>query len=90
VAESGEEIVQYRMTYPYSFEEKDRYIKYDVNNPAYVSFRRYRDEPQEGHDRCYPEITPQRVRLDEYDPVISKAPAQTRLDDDTREQITCR
>jgi hypothetical protein len=92
LAESGEEMVKYRMQYPYSFVEHDRYIKYDVNNPAYVSFRRVRGdfEPQEGHDRCHPEATPVRQRTDTYDPVISKAPAQPRLDEDTLEQIPCR
>jgi hypothetical protein len=68
------------MKYPYSFEEKDRYIKYDVNNPAYVSFRRYRGEPQEGHDRCHPSFTVRRERLDVYDMVISKPQAQPRTD----------
>lgn len=88
--ESRNEIVKYRVKYPYSYDEKDRYIKYDIRNPAYVSFRRYRNEPQEGHDHCHPSATIQRVRLDTYDPVISKPPAQTRLDPDTDEVIACR
>ena len=79
---SGQEMVRYRMKYPYSYNEKDRYIKYDVTNPAYVSFRRYRGEPQPGDDPCHPSIQRQRVRLDQYDVVYTKPQAQTRTDTD--------
>lgn len=77
---SGQDLVRYRMRYPYSTEEKDRYIKYDYTNPAYVSFRRYKVEPQEGHDSCHPSTKRQRVRLDEYEPTITKPQAQPRSD----------
>ena len=78
--ESRNETVRYREKYPYSYDEKDRYIKYDINNPSYVSFRRYRTEPQEGHDSCHPSNTIQRVRLDSYDMIITKPQAQPRSD----------
>jgi hypothetical protein len=87
--ESRNETVRYREKYPYSYDEKDRYIKYDINNPAYVSFRRYKTEPQEGHDHCHPSNTPVRVRLDVYDMAITKPQAQTRTDADG-DPIPCR
>jgi predicted glutamine amidotransferase len=87
--ESRNETVRYREKYPYSYDEKDRYIKYDINNPSYISFRRYKTEPQEGHDSCHPSHTVQRVRLDVYNMVITKPPAQTRTDADG-DPIPCR
>lgn len=78
--ESRNKIVKLREKYPYSYNEKDRYMKYDVNNPKYESFRCFRTEPQEGYDHCHPSTSRTRINLYTYDLIVTKPQAQPRTD----------
>ena len=62
--------VRYRTTYPLSTNEKDRYFKYDFNDPNIL--RHYRVEPVEGYNPEYPSIRPLRIPLQTGDLVISR------------------
>jgi hypothetical protein len=64
----------YRMPSRYN-DQDDRiqYIDYSFE-PSDYSWRRYRVQPQEGHNSEFPQIPPARFRVDDKDLQISRSP----------------
>jgi len=63
--------IRYKTTYPLSTNEKDRYFKYDFEDPKII--RHYRTKPIEGYNKDFPSIMPMRVRFDVKDLVITRS-----------------